>query len=68
LLSARALPAVAFARMAFILSAGLLVLELGARLSPSSVLPGLRLPVVVGYALYAWVAVIVLNRIARTSK
>ena len=66
LLSTRALPGVAFSRLAFILSAALLVLELGVRLSPSSVLPGLRLPIVLGYALYASVAVVILNRIERS--
>jgi hypothetical protein len=65
LLSSHALPAVTFARIAFILSAVLLVFELGARLSPSSILPGLRLPAIVGYALYAAIAVIILNRSAR---
>ena len=68
LLSTRALPGVTLSRLAVILSAGLLVLELGVRLSPSSVLPGLRLPIVVGYALYAAAAVVALNRIGRSNE
>lgn len=53
MLVGRALPAVTFARLAFAASAVLLVLEIGSRLSPSSIQPGLRLPLVVAYVLYA---------------
>jgi hypothetical protein len=41
------------ARWAIGSSAILLAAELGARLAPSSLQPGLRLPAVAGYALYA---------------
>lgn len=40
-------------QVALVASAALRVLELGARLSPSSVFPSYRWPVVLGYALYA---------------
>jgi hypothetical protein len=53
MLTGRALPAIAFARPAFALSAVLLVFEIGFRLSPSSIQPGLRLPSVAAYILYA---------------
>jgi hypothetical protein len=53
MLVGRALPAITFARLAFAASAVLLVLEIGFRFSPSSIQPGLRMPVIVAYILYA---------------
>lgn len=53
MLTGGAPPALTFARLAFALSAVLIVFEIGFRLSPSSVQPGLRLPLVVAYFLYA---------------
>jgi hypothetical protein len=53
MLVTRALPAVSFARLSFLMSAALLILEIGFRLAPSSVPLGLRLPFVTAYALYA---------------
>jgi hypothetical protein len=42
-----------FAPVVFLTSASLYVLEVGLRLRPSSVAPGARWPLVVGYCLYA---------------
>ena len=53
---------VLFGQWAFGTSAVLLVLELGAGLSPSSLFPTFRVPVIVGYAAYALVAIAVLRR------
>ncbi len=50
-----------FGQAAFVSSAVLMYLELGLRLSPSSVTPGLRWPLVVGYAIYALVVVVLLR-------
>jgi len=52
LLAGREPAAVPLARLAFVASAVLLVLEVGFRLSPSSVPPGLRGPLVAAYCLY----------------
>lgn len=49
----RTLSAVTFSRLAFSSSAVLLVLEIGFRLSPSSLTPDWRWPIVVAYAIYA---------------
>jgi len=68
LLAGRALPAVALARLAFALSAVLLVLEIGFRLSPSSVQPGLRLPIVAAYAAYALTCIRGLGYVARAEQ
>jgi hypothetical protein len=68
LLATRALPAVALARLAFALSALLLVLEIGFRLSPSSVQPGLRLPIVAAYAAYALTCIRGLGYLARAER
>jgi hypothetical protein len=53
MLTGRALPALTFSRVAVVSSAVLLTFEIGLRLSPSSILPGLRWPAVVAYGLYA---------------
>jgi hypothetical protein len=53
LLTGGAPAAVPLARLAFAFSAVLLVGEVGFRLAPSSLPPGLRMPVVVAYGLYA---------------
>ena len=53
LLIGMAPPAVALARLGFVLSAVLLMAEVGFRLAPTSWPPGLRTPVVAAYALYA---------------
>ena len=50
-----------FGQVAFVASAGVLVLEIGLRLAPSSLLPGLRWPLVGAYALYAALAVLMLR-------
>jgi hypothetical protein len=68
LLAGRALPAVALARFAFALSAVLLVLEIGFRLSPSSVQPGLRLPIVAAYVAYALTCIRGLRYLARAEQ
>ena len=65
MLAGRALPGVLFARWGLALSALLLVFEIGLRMSPSSVPPGLRLPAVVAYALYAMVAILALGFVRR---
>ena len=46
-------PAPAFTRGAVLSSAGLLTLELGLRLAPTSLFPAFRWPVVMGYWVYA---------------
>lgn len=53
LLTGGAPSGVPLARLAFLASALLLVGEIGFRLAPSSLQPGLRMPVVVAYWLYA---------------
>lgn len=53
LLVRRAPPAFVLARAAFAGSAVLLVLELGARLAPSSIAPGLRYRYLAAYVLYS---------------
>jgi hypothetical protein len=68
MLTADALPAFTFARLAFALAAVLLVFEIGFRLSPSSIQPGLRLPVVVAYILYASSCVRVLALVERAER
>lgn len=68
LLAGRALPAIALARLAFVLSALLLVFEIGFRLSPSSVQPGLRLPIVAVYAVYALTCIRGLGYLARAEQ
>jgi uncharacterized membrane protein (DUF2068 family) len=55
-------PAPLFARVAVLSSAVLLTLEVGARLAPSNLAPGTRGPVLVGYWVYAVIAVFVLRR------
>ena len=62
----RAPPALTFATYGFLLSAVLIVFELGFRLSPSNVTPGLRTPVIVAYILYAGAAVGVIRYLQRT--
>lgn len=68
MLTGNALPAFTFARLAFTLAAVLLVFEIGFRLSPSSIQPGLRLPVVVAYVLYAWSCVRALALVERAER
>ena len=68
LLIGGALPAVTFARLAWILSAVLLVFEIGFRLSPSSVQPGLRMPFIAVYALYALSCIRALALIERAER
>jgi hypothetical protein len=68
MLTGGALPAYTFARLAFGLSAILLVFEIGLRLSPSSVQPGLRLPAVTAYALYALSCIRALALIERSER
>lgn len=68
MLVTRALPAVAFARASFAVSAVLLVLEIGFRLAPSRVPPGFRMPIVVGYALYAFVCIAILAIVNRADR
>jgi hypothetical protein len=65
MLATGALPGIPLARLAFGASAVLLVLELGIRLSPSSLPPALRVPVVVAYGLYAASCVVWLTRLER---
>ena len=65
MLAGRALAAVLFARWALALSAGLLIFEIGLRMSPSSVPPGLRIPAVVAYAVYAMAAILALGVVRR---
>jgi hypothetical protein len=50
-----------FGQVAFVASAAVLVLEIGLRLAPSSLQPGLRWPLVGAYALYAFLAVLMLR-------
>ncbi len=59
-------PGSLFARVAVVSSAVVLTLEIGARLAPSSLPPGTRGPVIVGYWIYAAVIVIVLWRSSRS--
>lgn len=59
----RAPAGVSFARLSFLLSAALLVVEIGFRLSPSSLQPGLHVPIVVAYAVYAVTCVGLLRQI-----
>lgn len=66
MLVTHALPAVPVARMAFGASAVLLVFEVGMRLSPSSLPPGVRGPVVVAYVLYAASCAAGLTRLDRS--
>jgi hypothetical protein len=68
MLTGGALPAFTFARFAFALPAVLLVFEIGFRLSPSSIQPGLRLPVVVAYILYASSCIRILALIERAER
>jgi hypothetical protein len=68
LLANRALPAVALARLAFGLSAALLVFEIGFRLSPSSVQPDLRFPIVAAYVAYALTCIRGLGYLARAEQ
>ena len=68
MLVTRALPAIPLARLAFVSAAVLLVFEVGMRLSPSSLPPALRLPVVVAYALYAASCAAGLTRLARSEQ
>ncbi len=65
MLMSRALPAFTFARLAFGLSAVLLVFEVALRLAPSNLPPGLRLPVVMAYVLYASSCIGALSRLER---
>lgn len=60
-------PGPLFGRWALAASAVLLVFELGLRLSPSSITPGLRWPSVIAYGLYAVLSIVVL-RPARREK
>lgn len=62
LLMAGRLPARVFATWAFALSAILIVLELGARLSPSNLDPAFRWPVVAIYGVYALTMIWLLTR------
>jgi hypothetical protein len=68
MLAGGALPAFTFARLAFASSAILLVFEIGFRLAPSSIQPGLRLPVVVAYILYASSSIRALGSIERSER
>lgn len=68
MLMSRALPAVTFARWAFGASAVLLVFEIGLRLAPSSVQPGLREPLVAAYVLYALAGIRALGWIERSGR
>ena len=68
LLAGRALPGLVFARWAFALSAVLMVFELGFRLSPSSVLPGLRIPLIAAYGLYAGMCIGALRYLDRAER
>lgn len=53
MLIGRALPAMVFARGAFLASAVLLVIEIGFGFAPTSIPPWLRTPVVLAYVVYA---------------
>lgn len=68
MLTGGAPPALTFARLAFALSAMLLVFEIGFRLSPSSIQPGLRLPVIAAYILYASSCIRALALIERSER
>lgn len=60
-LGARNASAPALARWALLLSAALLVLEIGGRMSPSNLDPTYRWPLVGAYGVYAFVAAVVLR-------
>ncbi len=57
-----------FARWGVGLSSVLLIFEIGFRLSPSSIQPGLRTVVVAGYAVYAIVVIWLLRPDRRTGR
>lgn len=63
LLSRRAAPARTLGRTVALLSAVVLTLEIGLRLAPSSLPPGVRSPVLVAYWSYAAAVVWVLGRL-----
>lgn len=63
LLSRRADPAGPFGRTVVLASAVLLTLEIGARLAPSSLVPGTREPVLAAYWIYAVLVVIGTRRL-----
>jgi hypothetical protein len=65
MLSRGAPAGVSFARAGWLLSALLVTLEHGARLSPSSLFPVYRWPVVAAYWCYALVLVVVLQQATR---
>lgn len=62
-----AAPAPPLSIVVFLGSAVLLVFELGVRLSPSSLQPDLRWPVVAAYGIYALVCIAVVKRIERAA-
>jgi hypothetical protein len=61
-------PSVGFVAGACVASALLLVLEIGVGLSPSSVFPAHRWPLVTAYAVYAGALVLALRQAARRSR
>ncbi len=65
LLAYTAPPAVVLARAAFIASPVLLVLEIGFRLAPTSIPPWWHWHVVVGYAAYSAVCLVLLTIVSR---
>lgn len=52
-----------FGQVAFAASATLLVPEIGWRLAPSSITPGFRWPLVIAYAIYAALSILILRRL-----
>lgn len=65
-LATRRQSAPALARLSLLLSAGLLTLEIGARLSPTNLDPTFRWPVVLAYWIYALGAAWLLSSAAHT--
>jgi uncharacterized membrane protein (DUF2068 family) len=59
-------PGPLFARVAVVSSAVVLTLEIGARLAPSSLPPGTRVPVIVAYWVYAAAVLLALKRLSRS--